>query len=363
MRRDRERFEAVNADILHRFTELVSELGGHVDPLLEQAGCAGCDPDTALQSLSYRQTILLMEMASQQIDCTDFGMRLAVRQRGQNRFGPLGNAMRNAPTFGAAIDYVCSHNYAHSLAVAVWLRRFPSVQHVFVGHDVLMDGVAHRAQAMEHILLVGHLFAMELTGGRARARRVHFRHHPLSDRKVYRRYFGCPVHFGQNEDGISFSDHDLASPIINPNADAFAAMSAQIEHGFSQRQPPFHARVRALIMQGLWSARCSNGHVATELKLHPRTLHRRLASEGTSFQKVKDEVRRDLLLYYLERSSLDFMAISEKLGFAEQSVMTRSCNQWFGVSPTTLRARRSLDQDNATCPISSSRSEIRPSIS
>ncbi len=92
-------------------------------------------------------------------------------------------------------------------------------------------------------------------------------------------------------------------------------------------------------MQWLWTAHCSNDRVALSLGLHPRTLHRRLADEGTSFQRIKDEVRRDILHYYIEQTDLDFSTISEKLGFSEQSVMTRSCNNWFGASPTRLRAR------------------------
>jgi AraC-like DNA-binding protein len=45
------------------------------------------------------------------------------------------------------------------------------------------------------------------------------------------------------------------------------------------------------------------------------------------------------MLYYLQDTHLDLARISDRLGFAEQSVMTRSCNRWFGVSPTRLRAQ------------------------
>jgi AraC-like DNA-binding protein len=44
------------------------------------------------------------------------------------------------------------------------------------------------------------------------------------------------------------------------------------------------------------------------------------------------------MIYYLQRTDLDFGRISERLGFAEQSVMTRACNRWFFASPTKLRS-------------------------
>jgi AraC-like DNA-binding protein len=139
-----------------------------------------------------------------------------------------------------------------------------------------------------------------------------------------------------------FSAADLASPVIEPDAEAFARVAAYIGSAFPRQLPPLHAQVRGLIMQYLGLEPCTNDSVAAELHLHPRTLHRRLHAEGTSFQKIKDEVRRDLMLYFLQQTHLDLTRISERLGFAEQSVMTRSCRRWFAASPTGVRlnARR-----------------------
>jgi AraC-like DNA-binding protein len=178
---------------------------------------------------------------------------------------------------------------------------------------------------------------MEITGGRARVRRVHFRHQPLSPPKTYRRHFGCEVRFGQSEDGVLFSAEAMAAPVLAPDAREFERVDAFIDRAFAHQRPPLHAQVRGLVMQFLATERCGNAAVAAELNLHPRTLHRRLAAEGTSFQKIKDEVRRDVMLYYLQQTRLDLMRVSERLGFAEQSVMTRSCRRWFSASPTRVR--------------------------
>jgi AraC-like DNA-binding protein len=96
--------------------------------------------------------------------------------------------------------------------------------------------------------------------------------------------------------------------------------------------------VRGLVMRFLGTEWCTNDRIAEELNLHPRTLHRRLKAEGSAFQKIKDEVRSDLMLYYLQQTAQDFAHISERLGFAEQSVFTRSCHRWLSASPTAIRA-------------------------
>lgn len=331
-------FDGIHARVLRFFPELVEELGGDQKSLLQLVGIDPGNFSGSKSGATYRQMVNLLELAAAELRCPDFGMRLATLQSGR-MFGPLGLVMKNSKTFGDALDYVSKHTYAHSLAARIWMKPSRAEKTVFVGHAILLDRIPNRNQAMEQILLVGHLAAMELTGGHARVRRVHFRHQPVSPLKIYRRYFGCEVRFGENEDGVVFSERDLACPIIDPDERAYRTATSFIDSEFTRHAPPLHAQARGVIMQLLGNEHCTNDRVAAELNLHPRTLHRRLKAEGTSFQKVKDEVRRDVMLYYLQQTDLDFACISERLGFAEQSVMTRRCNHWFSVSPTKLRSR------------------------
>ncbi len=338
-------FDVVHAPLLLGFPELVAELGGDPAPLLQRVGIDPAALEGESFSATYRQLVILLEIAATDLQCPDFGLRLARRQQDSKEFGPLGTVMKSSTTFGEALDYVCTHNYVHSLAARVWLQQLTTERAVFVGHDILLDGIPNKSQVMEQVMLIGHLTSMEMTGGRARARRIHFRHQPVSPLRVYRRDFGCEVRFGQNEDGVVYSNEDLAQPLIDPDSRAFEEMIAFIERQFTERRPPMHAEVRGILMRLLGTPDSSNERVAGELNLHLRTLHRRLSAEGTSFQRIKDEVRRDVLLYYLRQTDLEFARISEKLGFAEQSVMTRRCNRWFSASPTRVRHRDPVAPD------------------
>ncbi|MET0239055.1 MAG: AraC family transcriptional regulator ligand-binding domain-containing protein [Sphingobium sp.] len=334
-----EAFDAVHARILRFFPDLVEQLGGDAARLLHMAGIPVDAPSDGGPETTYRQMIELIGLAARELDCADFGMRLARMQSGGKMFGPLGHAMKNSRTFGDALDYVSTHSYAHSLAARVWLERRPADDSVFVGHDILIDRIPDKSQAMEQIMLLGNLAAAELTGGHARVRRVHFRHQPISTPGTYRRHFGCEIRFGQNEDGAVFLTQDLACPVVDSDAVALDKVTAFIDLHYGRQRTPLHAQARGVIMQLLWTGQCTNESVSDALKLHPRTLHRRLRDEGTSFQRIKDEVRRDIMLYYLQQTDMDCMRISEKLGFAEQSVMTRICNRWFAASPTQIRAK------------------------
>ncbi|HEX7874074.1 MAG TPA: AraC family transcriptional regulator [Sphingobium sp.] len=332
-----ESFDMVYAHMLHLFPELVTALGGNAGELIARAGIAPGDASGAPLRPTYNQVGAVLQLAAQELDCPDFGMRLAQAQGG-GLFGPLGNVMRNSRTFGEALEYVGTHSYAHSLATRIQPHRLPEENSIFMSHEVLLDGRADRSQLMEQMLLVGHLSAMEMTGGMARARQVNFRHQPISPLRTYRRYFGCEVRFGRNQDGCVFSEAAWAAPITDPDAETYRTVTSFIDERFTQHSPPLHAQVRGLVMQYLGAEDCSNDRIAAELNLHPRTLHRRLKAEGNAFQKIKDEVRIDLMAYYLRQTDLDFAHISERLGFAEQSVFTRSCNRWLAASPTRVRA-------------------------
>ncbi|MNR39353.1 HTH-type transcriptional regulator VirS [compost metagenome] len=98
-----------------------------------------------------------------------------------------------------------------------------------------------------------------------------------------------------------------------------------------------HARVRGLVRQLLGGDNCTNEFVASELCLHPRTLQRRLRLESASFESIKDDVRKEVASHYLRSTDLPLSRVAEKLGYAEASVLSRSCYRWFGAAPLQVR--------------------------
>jgi AraC-like DNA-binding protein len=332
-------FDLVHADILRFFPDLVMELGGDPQALLLSTGIDPARLAGRKSSFGYRAIVTLLETAAAQLQCPDFGMRLAKRQGGSRVFGAMGVVMKNSRTFGEALDYVATHYHAHSLAARTRFEQDRAQGRVFVGHQILLGQLPSQRQVIEQVLLLGHLNAMEITGGQARARMVLFSHQALSSARTYRQYFGCEVRFDQREDGVVFSARDLACPIVDPDEQLYEMATAFIDTRFTRVTPPMHTQVRAVITRLIGTEHCSNERVARELCLHPRTLHRRLKSEGRSFEAIKDEVRRDVALRYLQQTDLPLTRIAERLGYAEHSVLSRSCFRWFAASPRELRSR------------------------
>ena len=98
-------------------------------------------------------------------------------------------------------------------------------------------------------------------------------------------------------------------------------------------------RVRDLLRVAL-PATPSLDDIADRLHLSPRTLHRRLGEEGSSFRAIKDELRRDLALARLTKTSDPVGRIAADLGYADTSAFYRACVAWTGMSPMRYRRHR-----------------------
>ncbi len=87
-------------------------------------------------------------------------------------------------------------------------------------------------------------------------------------------------------------------------------------------------------------ASLSLDEVAGRLHLSPRTVHRRLEDEGSSFRAIKDALRRDLALARLTSSKDAIARIAADLGYADPSAFYRAFVEWTGVAPLTYRRRQ-----------------------
>lgn len=332
--------DVIQADPLRHFSELVVELGGAPEAALRSAEISDSLLSGARLNLGPHQIVNALENAAAHLGYPSFGLHLASRQGGAV-FGIMGIVMRNSATFGDAIRFVTQHAYAHSLSTDIQLTRRHNDPQYFLGHNIMLEGMSNQTQAIEHILLLTHFNAVEITGGRARVREVHFRHHPMSPLPLYRRYFGCDVRFDQPENGVMFSERDFLSPISAPDPIVYKTVVAFIRKQFGGVAPPMHAHVRRLLLRSVGRELCDNATVAADLGLHPKTLLRRLKAEGKTFHQIRDEVRRDLALYYLQNTTFELSEIALKLGYAEHSVFSRSCVRWFGASPSQKRQAKS----------------------
>jgi AraC-like DNA-binding protein len=328
----------VRADALRKFPEVVTQLGGDPRSLLAKVQIDPAILNNRHAVIPYRSLVQVLERASIELACPDFGMRLAAAQGGIKVLGPLEYAMRNSHTMREAFRYCADHIQVYSTASRMKFEEGLAPDSLFTKFDILLARLPSHCQIVERALLLTQHTALTISSGRVRAHEVWFAHQPLSSPAVYSQYFGATVRFGQSMDGLFFSHKDLDAPIPNVDSQIYALTKDFIEHRFPSVDSVLSNQVRTIVERRLLEGDCTYSSAAAMLGMHPRTLQRRLRAEGVTFETIKDGVRRDVALRYLQNSSLPLIRVANILGYSETSALSRSCYRWFSASPRQLRA-------------------------
>jgi AraC-like DNA-binding protein len=162
-----------------------------------------------------------------------------------------------------------------------------------------------------------------------------------ANRKMYEAHFGCPARFDARENTIVFAKADLDRAFLTHNADLFATVASQLEAELKQAlaSKAIGEQVKGILKPLLAGRRPGIEDVARELRLSPRTLQRRLAEDGATFQQLMQEARRELARHYLLHSSLELNETAYLLGYEDAHSFFRAFHGWEGSPPGEWRAR------------------------
>jgi AraC-like DNA-binding protein len=174
------------------------------------------------------------------------------------------------------------------------------------------------------------------------AREVWFRHRAPIERDLaeYHRLLGPRVRFGAPEDRFVVDAAHLDEPVLSANPSLLRAFEAHADAMLAgmERQGSRSHRVAQVLAARLKGAVPPLGEVARELAMSDRNLQRALRQDGTSFQKLLDEVRRDLAIRHLANPTTSAGEVGFLLGFSEPSAFHRAFRRWTGKAPSAYRA-------------------------
>ncbi len=333
----------IRGTALTNFDELVAELGGDGREFAAAAHLRHADIGRHDRYISLPHGLRLLDDVARVLDVPDLGRRLAARQSIEI-LGPIGLAGRNAATVADAFAIIEKYMAAYSPAIRTGIaaHRDPAL-HRFE-FEYLLDPALPRAQAIELSLGVTLQVLREFLGPDYRPTAVHLPHAALTSAADYRRYFGAPPEFNHPIAGFTVRTADLQRPLT---VDRLAHQTAVdfLAGSIDGRDRSTRTLVRTLVRQLLATGPVGMVDIAEQLELHPKTLQRRLSAEGTGFGDLVDGTRREIARNLLRDTDLSFDQLSRQLGYAEQSVLTRSCRRWFGMTPSAYRGAGSHDLD------------------
>ncbi|WP_397459378.1 AraC family transcriptional regulator [Pseudomonas asplenii] len=179
-----------------------------------------------------------------------------------------------------------------------------------------------------------------LTGRTLQPRKVLVQGSQPQDVAPYKQAFHAPLVFDAPYDALIFEKADMEAPLPTAN-EAMALLHDRFAGEYLARFSGSRVthKARQVLCWLLPQGEPKRETVAQTLHLSQRTLQRRLQEEGTSFQTLLDDTRRELAEQYLAQPRMALLEVAYLLGFADPSNFFRAFRRWFEVTPGEYRAR------------------------
>ena len=194
--------------------------------------------------------------------------------------------------------------------------------------------------AQEMMLKLVHGIASWLSGRKMPLARVDFTYSRPAHVSEYVFLYPGPAYFDQPLTALYFESSQLQTPIRQDkhSLSGFLARAPADWMFVSFAERIVSHRVREYLEKRL-DQTSGIAEVAKALHFSLRTLSRRLGEEGTSFQAIKDELRRDVAIQRLTKTRMPVALIGNQIGFDDPTTFHRAFKKWTGSAPGAYRRR------------------------
>src|SRR6266508_2533934 len=324
---------SIPAQVLRVYMEAMQRLGYEVDAPCAQAGITRSglerDPDAKIPCAIW---LPIFQRAMQPRPLKNFLFKAAAAIP-IGSFPLLDYLMVTSDSVGAAVRqlkrYLALVDNPHVIAIE---DADDPVRVVFVSRD--------GRPTDEFGIALTLLRLREEAGEAFRASYISFQHMP-EDTVEIEGIFGCPVHGCAPWNGFALSRSTWNLPLrrrdpilaklLQQQADEAIARLPRMEDGLYD--------VRRALASRVAGGDIRIQSVARALAISVRSLQRRLAATGSSYQQLVDLARKDAAERYLTTSSFAVGEIAYLLGYSEAAAFNRAFRRWHKSTPQAFRAQ------------------------
>ncbi|HET7543434.1 MAG TPA: AraC family transcriptional regulator ligand-binding domain-containing protein [Polyangiaceae bacterium] len=317
--------DTISAALVLRVVRLLERRGARVGSLLATAGIATETLDLEGARIDYAAADRLLEVAAVEIGPAQLGLELALTRIDES-YGAPGLLLLTAPSFREGLLRAFAYQrlwgdgqrfrLSTTAGDAVIAFRHP-------GASRLAAAVTAECALVEVVEGLRALVERDAT-----PRLVEFAHEPLGDFGALAEHLGIEPRFGARESAVVLPAALVDRPMHGVRALLSEAFERTAARALSllPRRDSISERVKPLLAGEVGVAR-SLANVADALRMSPRTLQRRLRSEGVRFDDLLDDARRALALK-LAAEGLSSKEVAFRVGFQDASALLRARRRW-----------------------------------
>ncbi|MDB6145606.1 MAG: AraC family transcriptional regulator [Pseudomonas sp.] len=329
---------------LYGARELIADL--HGDPW--QVAHAAAIPVQALELLDIllpvSKVVHFLDLAARETGRQDFGLLLAQKQGMGVLGGTLLDLVSEATTLGEWLQRLS--RYLHLLSTGALVHLEQHELGLTVHYEITAAGGVDDTQTV-HLGLA--LLTRKLRSAlypQWSPERVMLRCREPSSRASYVRVFGQNVFFNQECNGLLISKQALNHPLNEEQLSSRPVLIGYLRENQQRRNKSPALATEDSVRKLLASNGAPLDQVALNQLQSRRTLQRRLANSGTTFQVIKQQTKLELACKYLRQTDLKLSQIAEALGFSSLSAFSRFFHNAKGCAPKVYRARPPAEDDH-----------------
>jgi len=178
------------------------------------------------------------------------------------------------------------------------------------------------------------------------AKAVHVTHPAPAYRAEYDRIYRAPVTFDSDWNAILIDESWMFHRVSDQPRYVFGVLSERADALLKELESSktVRGRVESLLLPVLHKGDIGMDAIAAKLAVSRQTLFRKLKAEGTTFEKVLDELRHRLALNYLSGKKVSVNETAYLVGFSDPAAFSRAFKRWTGSSPRDVRGAKAASR-------------------
>jgi len=344
--RPRPNVAAIRISALLPILEHLAQDNAKTDEFLGRFGISQSNLSDPYALIPLSTYVQLFEAAAAQTREANIGLQLGMQIRPAD-LGPIGVLYSLSPTIRNAYERISRDVMA--LQGGTQSTLFEVGSDYIWTYRVIDPEIWPRRQDAEYTIATMCQLTRSCFNSNWRPVEIHFEHDQPSDNTLAQRSLRAPVVYNESANRIIFERTQANKIHRQEDRGLSLILKRHIGDllGETRGQDNVADQVRKRVAAYIGQRALTVDTLASELRMSPRSLQRKLAEEGTSLREILKAHRMELARLALTQDKLDLAALAVTLGYADGTVLWRAFRGWTGSDPRSYRRAQTNPPDTA----------------
>lgn len=314
----------------------MSEFGVNLGELLEAAEVHEDIFDDRENLIPYPALGRLLLECEKRSNCQHIVLLISQHTR-LTDFGLAGRIALCAEYAGEGLQRFADHFNLHSSATTTSL--ITSGKFTRFVYAIAEQGMTSTRQLQLGAMVIGYNVLRDIFGGAWLPTVITIASRPPVNPRPVQKFFRAPLRFDSDESAVVFETRwlDQRLPPVDPLVREQVEGEAQARRAEILSDLP--ATLRRILRKQLIIGDCSMEQIAAMLRIHRRTLDRRLQEQGVQYGELLESVKHDIARQLLRDTDLQVQQVAEALHFSSAANFATAFRRWSAMTPSEYRRR------------------------